>query len=193
MRVAFFGGSFNPPHVGHVLAASYALSVGFDKVLVVVVSTHAFAKQLASFEHRAEMARLAFSPLKGVEISTIERTLPSPNYTVTTLRALTSAHPSWRFSLLIGSDVLPELDRWHEPDEVRRLAPPFILDRAGHAQLAENLASPPNVLPEVSSSEARDQVALAAAGTDAARARAWLEQYLPARVLGYIDQQHLYR
>ncbi len=67
-----FGGSFDPPHVAHVLAASYALAVGnFERLLAVPVYAHAFDKKLASFEHRVAMCELAFAELPGVEVSRI--------------------------------------------------------------------------------------------------------------------------
>jgi len=66
-----FGGSFDPPHVAHVLAASYALAVGnFERLLAVPVYRHAFDKKLASFEHRVAMCELAFAELPRVEVMT---------------------------------------------------------------------------------------------------------------------------
>ena len=111
MKVAFFGGSFDPPHVGHVLAAAYALSIGFDQVLVCVVKSHAFAKQLSAFETRVALARLAFAPLPGAVVTDIEATLPQPNYTLHTLRAIQAAHPDWRLRLLAGTEVAPAFDK----------------------------------------------------------------------------------
>lgn len=199
MNVAFFGGSFNPPHVAHVLAASYARQVGFDKVLVVVVASHAFGKSLAPFEHRVRMCELAFAHVDGVEISRIEQELPQPNYTLHTLRRLQLDHPDWRLRLLAGSDVLRELPSWHESAEVERIAPLYVLDRIG-------LPTPgaPAVLPDVSSSEARrrlarlsseDPSALTVEASQPAHGLAdarWLEQYLPHAVLKYARAHALY-
>lgn len=184
VNVAVFGGSFNPPHIAHVLAATYALSVGFDKVLAVVVAQHAFAKELASFEHRVAMAERAFAHCAAVEVSTIEASLPSPSYTVQTLRALHQRHPTWRLRLLIGADVLAELDRWNEPEEVRRLAPPFLLGRLGHP----HPQTPAAILPEVSATAVRERVAQPAETN-----QAWLKRYVPADVLEYIAEHALYR
>lgn len=182
MRVAFFGGSFNPPHVGHVLAASYALSVGFDKVLAVVVHQHAFPKQLESFEHRATMAELAFEPLPSVEVSRVEAQLPAPNFTLHTLQHLHAAHPEWRLRLLAGSDVLPDLERWHAFDEVARLAPLYLLGRIGHP-----VSGVPCLLPDVSSTNVRRQLQAASPDVE------WLHQHVPASVLAYIEARGLFQ
>lgn len=184
MKVAFFGGSFNPPHVGHVLAASYARSVGFDKVLVVVVHQHAFSKPLEEFEHRVEMARLAFEPLAGVEVSSIEARLPAPNYTVHTLQALLAERPDWQMRLLMGSDVLTEAAHWHAFEQVERLAPPFVLGRAG----APHPDAAGVELPDVSSTEVR--ACLSNAGDPAAAK--WLDRHVPAAVLAYVQARRLY-
>ncbi len=181
MKVAFYGGSFNPPHVGHVLAAAYALSVGFDKVLAVVVASHAFPKELAAFEHRARMAELAFAPISGVEVSRVEASLPSPSYTLQTLQLLHEQHPSWDLQLLVGSDVLADVERWHAFDEVKKLAPLFLLARAGHP--SEEL---PTLLPEVSSTEIRARLG------QNPKQDAWLSRVVPKGVLRYIEEHQLY-
>ena len=181
--IAVFGGSFNPPHVGHVLAASYALTVGFERVIAPVVYQHAFGKKLTSFENRLEMARLAFAPLPSVEVSDIERRLPHPNRSLETLQALQRLHPGRSFRLLTGSDVMTDADKWHRFDEVVRLAPPFVLGRQGTA----NQADYPCVLPEVSSTQIRQRLALSEAEQDP-----WLVQHIPATVLDYVRAKRLF-
>ncbi len=185
MQVAFFGGSFDPPHVGHVLAAAYALSTGqVSKVLCVPVFAHAFAKPLSDFEHRLAMARLAMQPLRDVEVSDIEAELArgsAPNYTVHTLQALKHRHPDWQLRLMVGSDVLADHKKWQHFDEVVKLAPPLVLARAGVPGIREA------VLPAVSSSQVR---ALLQQGEAAAGQLAAL---VPHAVLEHITAHGLYR
>jgi len=72
--VAIFGGSFDPPHISHVLAAVYASKVGgFEQVLVVPVFEHAFAKQLTPFAHRVALCEAAFAGIAGVSVSALSR------------------------------------------------------------------------------------------------------------------------
>ena len=187
MQVAVYGGSFDPPHVGHVLAAEYVLRAGgFDRVVVVPVFAHAFGKTLAPFEHRVAMTRLAMPHLERVEVSTIEEELGAPSLTLRTLAALISRHPDWACRLVVGADVLAEKHRWHAWDEVVRLAPLFLLGRAG----VEDAESPEAVLPEVSSTEVR---AALSHRTGSARDDATLAHLVPRAVLEYIDAKGLYR
>jgi nicotinate-nucleotide adenylyltransferase len=68
-----YGGSFDPPHIAHVLSVAYALAVEpFERVIVVPVCEHAFPKRPAPFEHRARMCELAFADFPRVEVSRIE-------------------------------------------------------------------------------------------------------------------------
>ena len=107
MRVGFYGGSFDPPHIGHVLAVTYVLSVaGFDRVLVVPVYGHAFEKHLTPFAHRLRMCKLAMGWIPGVEISDVEASLDVPNLTLRTLQKIRAEYPDYRLGLVIGSDVL---------------------------------------------------------------------------------------
>jgi nicotinate-nucleotide adenylyltransferase len=156
--VALFGGSFNPPHVGHVLAASYVLSVGWvDRVLVVPVFEHALGKSLVGFEHRTEMARQAFGWLPRVEVSTIEASLGAPSRTLRTIVALEEQHPEWALRLLVGSDITHEIEKWHAFDQIESKAPPLYLQRAGSPVAKAG----PGVLPEVSSTSVRGLLASA--------------------------------
>jgi nicotinate-nucleotide adenylyltransferase len=185
VTVALFGGSFNPPHVGHVLAVAYVLSLEqVDRVLVVPVYEHALGKQLASFEHRLELCRRAFAWLPGVEVSDIERRLGAPSRTLHTILALEAEHPDWALRLLVGSDITAEIEKWHAYDEIERRAPPLILGRAG-----ARAASAPTLLPEVSSSEIRALLARSQPGDPI---REELSALVPRSVLDYVIEQRLY-
>ena len=186
--MALFGGSFNPPHFGHVLSVTYALSAGLvDRVVAVPVFAHALGKRLAAFDHRVEMARLAFEWLPGVEVSRIEERLGTPSRTLDTIRALEAEHPSWALRLLVGSDILGELHQWHAFAEIERRAPPLVLPRAG-AQAAGPL---PRLLPEVSSTEVRARLGAWSQGSSPA-AQLELEALVPRAVLRYVKAHGLY-
>ncbi|MBX3182587.1 MAG: nicotinate-nicotinamide nucleotide adenylyltransferase [Polyangiaceae bacterium] len=203
MRVAVFGGSFNPPHVGHVLAACYLLSIGAcERVLVVPVKAHAFNKALAPLPDRLALCEAAMGSLTNVFVSDREATLPPPNYTLTLLEALAAEHPSWQLRLVIGTDVLAERHLWHAFDEVERLAPLIVLGRAGYSSdgrssdesssvVSDELTrfeAPPAFLPEVSSTEVR--ALLARRGEPGVREALALR--VPARVLAEIEARGLY-
>src|SRR5262249_23183550 len=113
MRVAVFGGSFNPPHVAHLLASVYALATAsIDQVLVIPVFRHPFAKHLASFDDRLEMCRRGLGWIPGVTVSTVERELGGESLTLRTVERLSQQHPTYALRLLIGSDVLADLPKW---------------------------------------------------------------------------------
>jgi nicotinate-nucleotide adenylyltransferase len=186
VKVALFGGSFNPPHVGHVLAISYVLSIrAVDKVVAVPVFEHALRKQLAPFAHRMEMAERAFAWLPNVEVSAIEAQLGAPSRTLSTILALSAEHPDWDLRLMVGSDILSELHQWHAAPEIERRAPPLVLARAGAP-----LPGMPAVLPAVSSTDVRELFARAA---HEVRRSPELEAVVPAAVLDYALAHDLYR
>jgi nicotinate-nucleotide adenylyltransferase len=184
--VAIYGGSFDPPHVSHVLAAVYALKIGgFDRVLVVPVFEHAFHKQLTTFAHRVRMCELAFAGIEGVEVSPIERDLATPSLTLHTLEHLAAVHPQWSMRLLVGSDVLGETAKWHAFARVTELAPPYVVARPGY----EHPDSRAALLPDVSSTRIRE--ALAAASDP--EHEALLAASVPRIVRAYITEHGLYR
>jgi nicotinate-nucleotide adenylyltransferase len=185
MNVVFFGGSFDPPHVAHVLCVSYALAVGdFERALVVPVFEHAFGKSLGDFEHRARLCELAFDGDARVEVSRVEAELPRPNYTLRTIEHLRSSRPELRLRLLMGSDVIGDTSKWFRFDQVEKLAPPFVVPRAG----VQGAGTAFGLLPELSSTEVRD---LLARRRDP-EVHEQLSRVLPRRVLAYIDEHGLY-
>lgn len=136
MRIALFGGSFDPPHIGHQLACQYVLSThAVDEVWMLPCAQHPFAKQMAPFAHRAAMCRLASAHLTGVRVCTIEGELPGPSYTLNTVRALSERHPEHEFLLVIGADLLHERERWHGAVELCERVRFIVLGRSQHESI----------------------------------------------------------
>jgi len=179
--VGIFGGSFNPPHVGHVLAVVYALSVHpIDHVLVVPVFRHPFAKSLAPFSDRFAMCELAFGWLPRVSVSRVEEELGGDSLTLRTVEHLRAQDPARELRLVVGADVLPDAPKWHRFDRVVELAPLVVLGRGGH----EGAGVPEVVLPTVSSTDVRAALA--------ARAAERVRDLVPASVLRYALDHRLY-
>jgi nicotinate-nucleotide adenylyltransferase len=186
MKVAVYGGSFDPPHVAHRLTAAYVMSVGgFERLLVLPVHEHAFGKKLAPFADRVELCRRCFAGLAGVEVSALESELPAPNYTERTLERLLELHPDYELALVLGSDVLAETSGWHDFARVSALAPPFVVTRAGY----ERPGLGPALLPDVSSTHVRE---LLKRRGDAAADRE-LGFLVPRAVLEALGERGLYR
>jgi nicotinate-nucleotide adenylyltransferase len=179
--IAVFGGSFDPPHLGHVFLALYARSVG-DVARVIVAPTfqHAFGKTLSDFDQRLALCELAFAPIDGVEVSPIERELGGVSRTLRLVETLAARHPDHTLRLLIGADILLEAPRWQHFDRIVARAPLLVAGRGGYARPSDAAAVE---LPEVSSSEVRSGLAR---GAD-------VSGLVPARVLAHIAAHGLYR
>lgn len=159
-RIAIYGGSFDPPHLGHVLSVAWAISAAeVDEVWIIPTWKHVFDKQHgASFEERISMCQLAFAPFRDVEVSDIERRLGGVSRTLDTLDALETEHPDVVFRLLVGADVLPTIDRWYRWDEVAKVAPPLVIGRQGYP-VPEGC---PISIPNINSTDIRSGLANAA-------------------------------
>ena len=181
--VAFFGGSFDPPHRSHAGVIRQLLQKGpIDSLVVVPVFAHAFEKQLTPFVHRLALSDIAFADIPGVSVSALEQTLPVPNYTLHSLRALQEQHPNWQLRLVVGSDVINEKDDWHDFDGVVKLAPLLAVGREG----APADGAPDAEVPAMSSSKIR---AVLSESYDTPELGRWLD----AGVLDYIRRHGLYR
>jgi len=184
MRLGVYGGSFDPPHIAHVLAAAYALSIGqLDRLLIVPVFSHAFNKPLTQFEHRFAMCELAFASLARCEISRIECSLPTPNRTLNMLEAVARDHPGAKLRLVVGTDVMAESSKWHAFDAISQLAPPLVVGRNEHPSGRSYFQ-----LPDVSSSQIRSLIA----AKSSAETEAELAALLPGAVLHHIREHRLY-
>ncbi len=124
-RVGLLGGTFNPPHVGHLVCAMEARDeLGLDEVRLVVAATppHKEVEHDPGADVRVELARLAAAVEPGLEVSTVELDRPGPSYTVDTLQALHDLHPADQLTFIVGGDMAHALLSWKQPEAVLRLA-----------------------------------------------------------------------
>lgn len=135
MRVAFFGGSFNPPHVAHQLVSLYVLeTAAVDELWLVPCCEHPFGKPLAPYQHRLRMCELAAAALgPRVRVSDIEGRLGGESRTLMTLKALRAEHPAIEFLLVVGADIESELSMWYGAGELLRTVQRIVVGRGGYS------------------------------------------------------------
>ncbi len=154
MIVAVHGGSFDPVHVGHLLAGAWVTWTGqAAEVWAVPVSTHPFGKAIvASYAERVAMLETVAATLSWLRVSTIEAELPAPGFSIDTLDALRRRHPQHRFRLMVGADVIPETPRWKDWARIQQEYEPIVVGRHGYS-------GPPGAvaLPAVSASDIRER------------------------------------
>ena len=182
MRVALFGGSFNPPHVAHQLVMLYVLETqAVDELWMIPCFQHPFEKSLEPFADRLEMCRRAARALGArVKVSEIEGELGGESRTLRTVQALKAATPGTEFSLVIGSDLEAETASWYGADELRRMISFLVVGRGGYPGAA------PLVMPAISSSDVRARLG---GGSGDSRA---VQDLVPRDVLDYIRERGLY-
>lgn len=135
-RIAFFGGSFDPPHLGHIgVARAAQQALHLDTVLFVPVGMQPLKPPgaTASFEDRVAMTELAIKGLPQFAISFADAPAESgePNYTIDTLHRLEAQFPSARLFTLIGADSFLSLGRWYRGAEIPFVAPLIVASRPG--------------------------------------------------------------
>jgi nicotinate-nucleotide adenylyltransferase len=181
MRVAIYGGSFNPPHLAHQLACTVVLATArppVDELWMVPTFVHPFSKPLAPYEDRVAMCERAAQPFGGrVQVSRIEEELGGESYTLRTVKALQARAPADRFALVIGADLVAERERWHGWAELKTLVEFVVVGRAGEIDTG-GLALPP-----VSSTDVRARV----------RRGEPVDALVAAPVADYIRARGLYR
>ncbi len=129
-RIGIFGGTFSPPHNGHLQAAKAFMEQMWLDLLYVIPTAlppHKEMEVSVSAQHRLEMCRLAFSGMEGVYVSDMEIQRGGRSYTVETLRELTGEDR--RLFFLCGTDMMLTLDQWREPNEIFKLCYPVYIRR----------------------------------------------------------------
>ncbi len=134
MTVGVFGGTFNPPHCGHLIVAeSVRDTLRLDSVLFIPAaqSPHKGVQSLAPARDRLEMTRLAVAGNSGFEVSDLEMQRGGTSYTVDTLREVALLRPGSKLKLLIGADNLFDFGGWKSPADILELADLVVLTRPG--------------------------------------------------------------
>ena len=139
-RIGIYGGTFSPPHNGHIAAAKAFMEQMWLDILYVIPAATPPHKQMTcaiSPEDRLDMCRLAFSEMEGVYVSDMEIQRGGKSYTVDTLRELTGEDR--RLFLLLGTDMMLSLGEWYRPDEIFRLSYPVYIRREKDAILDQRI------------------------------------------------------
>ncbi len=181
LEVITYGGSFNPPHFGHVFSLCYAASLKIPNIIVVPCATHPYGKPLVDFEHRYQMCKLAFGWIPGIKVSRIDYELNTllgrQVFAYDTVTELCQQYKTEKILLLVGGDVAKDMVNWHLGKELAKLVKPVILDRHDKN----------SIIPDISSTEVRGDIAWSKRSPDQPRiARA------PTNVLEYIELHGLY-
>jgi nicotinate-nucleotide adenylyltransferase len=197
VRIGILGGTFNPPHLGHLVCAQEAyLQLGLARVVLMParVPPHKPVDDEPGIEHRLVMCRLAISgDGQRFEVSDLEARRVGVSYTVDTLEELHAHHPESELFLIVGTDVALEFGSWREPERVLELATLAVAERPGSARAAVEAA-----LARIEGGDrARffDMPAIEISSTllrHRARSGEPTRYLVPERVRSYIDRQRLY-
>ena len=198
MRLGIFGGTFDPPHIGHLVLADEALNqLGLDRVLWVLTldPPHKRGEVISELNHRLAMVSAAIRGNQKFELSRVDIDRPSPHYAVDTVRLIQNEHPNSQLVYLLGGDSLENLPLWHCPNEfVQSCHELGVMMRTGASYEYEKLEIKiPGItakikfvdtpLLEISASQIRNRV----------KDMSSYRYYLPPSVLQIIEYRKLYR
>jgi nicotinate-nucleotide adenylyltransferase len=197
VRIGILGGTFNPPHLGHLICAQEAyLQLGLDRVTLIParIPPHKPVEDEPGAAHRLELCRLAIrGDEERFDVSDLEIGREGPSFTVDTLEELHSSAPDHELFLIVGGDIAAGLPNWHEPERVLSLATLAVAKRRGTSRDAVDAAlgalrggertqffRMPRI--GISSTMLRERV----------RAGRPIRYYVPDAVEGYIRRHRLY-
>lgn len=185
-RIGLFGGTFDPPHSGHLAVASGAKeALDLDEVLFVVAndpwqkSAH---RRVTAARHRLAMTKLLVEGIEGIEVSDLEILRGGESYTIDTVTELQCQ--GHEVTLIVGADVVTGIETWERADELRKLVRVAVVDRPGYSPLTLDGWVMSRVVVEgndISSSELRNQVGEGLA----------IDYVVPESVRRYIDRNQL--
>ncbi len=140
MRLGVYGGTFNPPHLGHLVCAQEALvQLGLDRVLFIPASRppHKPVPDDPGAEHRLALCRAAVAGDEArFEVSALEIERRGTSFTVDTLEELKTRAPDSELFLILGGDMAADLPTWHEAERILTLAIPVLAGRKGTSRRA---------------------------------------------------------
>lgn len=196
MRIALFGGSFNPVHLGHVKLVNDVISeFNIDKVII-MPTYHTPLKDNSEFaisEHRFEMCKLAFANMDNVEVSDIEINRQGNSYTYLTINSLKELYPDDELFMIVGADMFLTLQNWKNPQEIFKNASVIAVPRdcesdelVSHRETLKQMGCNSYIMAhkvmDVSSTQIRDML----------KNNEKVYDLLDTKVIEYIKNSHLY-
>jgi nicotinate-nucleotide adenylyltransferase len=196
-RIGLFGGTFDPPHIGHLILASEAQSqLELTRLLWTLTPEppHKQDQPITPIEYRLAMVNLAIANNPSFELSRVELDRPGPHYTLDTIRLVAEQNPDAEIVPVIGGDSLHNLPTWHHPQELLFAAHWIgVMRRPGESANLEELE---RALPGISSKVHYVDAPLLEIASREIRSRISngrpFRYYLPESVYHYINEQHLY-
>lgn len=138
-RIGIFGGSFDPPHVGHTEICKWLFNKGLiDKLFVIPCFIHPFDKEMGPFEDRLAMAKLAFGKLMlPIECLDMERELGGVSHTLRTIEEIKRRNPDAKLSLVLGQDTIDQSSEWHDFDGIRSIVDIIAIPRGKNSPIPD--------------------------------------------------------
>lgn len=186
-RIGILGGTFNPPHLGHlVMAEQVGNQLGLDRVLFLPthIPPHKESKDLASSEDRKEMILRAIENNELFELDETDLLRKGKSYTYDTIQLLKEKYPASEFYFIIGGDMVEDLANWHKIDQLVKLVQFVGVKRAGHPVTSEYpviWVDSPNL--DISSTMIRKKI----------KEDCTVKYLVPEQTLEYIKQKRLYK
>jgi nicotinate-nucleotide adenylyltransferase len=197
MRVGVLGGTFNPPHLGHLVCAQEAyIQLRLDHVMLIParIPPHKPVEDEPGADHRLAMCRLAVAGDERISVSDIETRRGGTSFTVDTLSELHERDPDTALCLIVGGDVAAGLPQWREPERVLSLATLAVARRRGTAR--ETVERALSGLRGAERTEFFRMPRIAISSTlirERVRSGAPIRYIVPDKVSAYIEQEGLYR
>jgi nicotinate-nucleotide adenylyltransferase len=198
MRLGIFGGTFDPPHIGHTILADEALyQLKLDRVLWVLTldPPHKRSEVITELDHRLAMVSAAIRCNQKFELSRVDMDRPAPHYAVDTVKLIQNEYPNSKIVYLLGGDSLENLPLWYCPREfVKRCHELGVMRRMGTSYefeklenkipgIAEKIKFVDTPLIEIAASQLRTRI----------REKRSYRYYLPPPVFQVIENRQLYR
>ncbi len=198
-NIGILGGTFDPPHLGHLAVAQAAIdNAALDRVLLVPtrIPPHKMRHDISPVNHRLQMTRLLALENRQLSVCEIELSRAGRSYTIDTLIALRDLMPDAAFRLLLGEDMASEFHTWRQSEKLMQYAPPMVAARPGSRFPAGHMRGMPDSMRQ-KLEESRMNIAPVDISSTAIRAAVAagrpVSHLLTARVYDYIMKHGLYR
>jgi len=197
-RIGLFGGTFDPPHIGHLILAAEAQSqLGLDRLLWILTPNppHKKDQPITPLRHRLAMVRFTLSDAPTFELSTVEIDRPGPHFALDTVTIVANLNPDASLVYIMGGDSLRDLPMWHRPEElISGLDVIGVMRRPGDSI---DLSALEKKIPGVTAKVRFVDAPLLDISAHEIRLRAAegrpYRYFLPAKVYNYIVKHNLYR